>query len=287
MTNTLHRYGKAEAFRDDYIIFAIPSKGKNDQGALEKLKTFLGICVRHHPANIGASGKSSFRPSPNLNPSVHWKRDLRPDFGAVIDGVKRAGTVGAVFDSRDKAVACLREVIDADLGLSVNVSTSVEGARGGRPCMRNPTTQRRVLVGVHRPARPPAQEPDSRAGHDVRPWHGLVPPGPEDGRHGPGGPPNTGAGCGDADPLLPLRRVQSIPRFAAFGRGPSAAVVRSVVELETTPPLDQGRVDAPKVQTGWFFWPRSLVIRHSSLCGHRRHRPHLHLLLTTSFDASR
>ena len=135
MTNTLHRYGKAEAFRDDYIIFAIPSKGKNDQGALEKLKTFLGICVRHHPANIGASGKSSFRPSPNLNPSVHWKRDLRPDFGAVIDGVKRAGTVGAVFDSRDKAVACLREVIDADLGLSVNVSTSVEGAREvGRAC---------------------------------------------------------------------------------------------------------------------------------------------------------
>ena len=135
MTNTLHRYGKAEAFRDDYIIFAIPSKGKNDQGALEKLKTFLKICVRHHPSNLGASGKSSFRPSTNLNPSVHWKRDLRPNFGAVIDGVKRAGTVGAVFDARDKAVACLREVIDADLGLSVNISTSVEGARDvGQAC---------------------------------------------------------------------------------------------------------------------------------------------------------
>lgn len=135
MTNTLHRYGKSETFRDDYIIFAIPSKGKNDQGALEKLKIFLTICVRHHPSNIGASGKSSFRPSSDLNPSVHWTRDLRPDFGSVIDGVKRAGTVGAVFDSRDKAVDCLREVIDANLGVSVNISTSVEGARDvGHTC---------------------------------------------------------------------------------------------------------------------------------------------------------
>ena len=45
MTNTLHRSGKAETFRDDYIIFAMPSKGKNDQGAIEKLRRFLEICV--------------------------------------------------------------------------------------------------------------------------------------------------------------------------------------------------------------------------------------------------
>ena len=135
MTNTLHRYGKADTFRDDYIIFALSSKGKNDQGALEKLKTFLRICVRHRPSNIGASGKSSFRPSSNLNPSVHWKRNLEPDFDVVIDGMQRAGTTGAVFDTRDKAEACLRDVVDADLGLSINISTSVDGARGvGKAC---------------------------------------------------------------------------------------------------------------------------------------------------------
>jgi len=32
MTNTLHRYGDAESFADDYIVFASPSRGKNDQG---------------------------------------------------------------------------------------------------------------------------------------------------------------------------------------------------------------------------------------------------------------
>lgn len=135
MTNTLHRYGKAETFRDDYIIFAMPSKGKNDEGAIKKLKVFLRICVSHQPSNIGASGQSGYRPSEHLNPSVHWKRDLAPDFEGVIAGVTKAGTAAGVFDSRKKAVACLRDVIAADLGLSVNISTSVEGAKeAGQDC---------------------------------------------------------------------------------------------------------------------------------------------------------
>jgi len=135
VTNTLHRYGKAEAFRDDYIIFAMPSKGKNDEGAIDKLRTFLTICSKHQPSNMGASGRSSFRPSTHLKPTAHWNRDAAPDFDSVVAGVEKAGTAGAVFDSREKAVACLRDVIQADLGLSVNISTSVDGAKDtGRAC---------------------------------------------------------------------------------------------------------------------------------------------------------
>jgi hypothetical protein len=135
VTNTLHRYGKAEAFRDDYIIFAMPSKGKNDEGAIDKLRTFLSICAKHQPSNMGASGRSSYRPSTHLNPTAHWNRDAAPDFESVVTGVEKAGTAGAVFDSREKAVACLRDVIQADLGLSVNISTSVDGAKdAGRAC---------------------------------------------------------------------------------------------------------------------------------------------------------
>ena len=135
MTNTLHRYGSAETFRDDYIVFAMPSKGKNDEGALEKLKTFLRICVRHDPSNIGAAGRSSYRPSRTLAPGVHWRRDLGTDFDGVIDEMERSGPASAVFDSREKAVGCLGEVIQEDLGLSVNISTSVEGARAaGHAC---------------------------------------------------------------------------------------------------------------------------------------------------------
>jgi hypothetical protein len=129
VTNTLHRYGDAESFRDDYVIFAIPCKGKNDEGAVEKLRAFLRLCARHNPVNVGNSDSGSYRPSGELDPSVHWKRTLEPDHASVIAGVHRSATVAAVFASREDAEACLRELIEADLGLSVNVSTSLEGAR--------------------------------------------------------------------------------------------------------------------------------------------------------------
>ena len=129
MTNTLHRYGDSESFQDDYILFAIPCKGKNDEGAVEKLKTFLQICVRHKPANIGNSDFGGYRPSRHLSPRAHWKRDQAPNYENVIQGIHKVGTVSAVFGSREQAEACLQDVIEADLGLSINMSTSVEGAR--------------------------------------------------------------------------------------------------------------------------------------------------------------
>jgi hypothetical protein len=129
VTNTLHRYGSAQSFDDDFIVFAIPCKGKNDEGAVEKLRTFLEICRRHDPVSMGNAESSSFRPSGTLGPAVHWKRELRADHRSVIEGIRQIRTVAAVFDSRAKAESCLREVIAADLGLSVNVATSVEGAR--------------------------------------------------------------------------------------------------------------------------------------------------------------
>jgi len=129
VTNTLHRYGNSESFRDDYILFAIPCKGKNDEGAVEKLKTFLRICARHQPANMGNSTFGSYKASPHLNPTSHWNRDYTQDCESVIDAVQKPGTVAAVFEGKQKAEAALREVIQADLGLSINMSTSVEGAQ--------------------------------------------------------------------------------------------------------------------------------------------------------------
>jgi hypothetical protein len=129
MTNTLHRYGEAGSFSDDYIIFAIPCKGKNDEGAVDRLKAFLGICAKHGPVNVGNSSFSSYRPSSRLGPSVHWARPEAPDVESVIAGVHRLATVAAVFDCREKTEACLNDLIKADLGLSVNISTSVEGAQ--------------------------------------------------------------------------------------------------------------------------------------------------------------
>jgi hypothetical protein len=129
MTNTLHRYGNAESFFDDYVVFAIPSKGKNDQGSVPKLKQFLEMALPFKPVNMGdAIHGGALRPCRDMQPTSHWKRDMTPDFRAVIDGVDAPTTVAAVFDNRPAAEDFIKTVKAADLGLCVNISTSIEGA---------------------------------------------------------------------------------------------------------------------------------------------------------------
>lgn len=130
MTNTLHRYGDSESFRDDWIVFAIPAKGKNDKGSLPKLKQFLRIALKFQPINLGdARNGGALRPSKSMDPTQHWKRDLSPDMETVIEGMDAPTTVSAVFDQRENALGFVKAVKDADLGLCVNISTSVDGAQ--------------------------------------------------------------------------------------------------------------------------------------------------------------
>ena len=129
MTNTLHRYGSAASFHDDYIIFALPSIGNNDEGCVPKLKEFLRICAKYGPSNMGNGREASFSPDKTLNPTSHWKRDVKPHWKEVIDKVSGPGTVAAVFSSEEKAKSCFREVFEKDFGLSINMSTSVENTK--------------------------------------------------------------------------------------------------------------------------------------------------------------
>jgi hypothetical protein len=129
MTNTLHRYGPAESFRDDYVVFAIASRGKNEQGALPKLRRFLEMAVPFKPVNLGdAVHGGALRPCRTMSPMSHWNRDEKPDFQAVINGLSEQCTVAAVFDNRVAAEDFVKAVREADLGLSINISTSVDNA---------------------------------------------------------------------------------------------------------------------------------------------------------------
>jgi hypothetical protein len=129
MTNTLHRYGTAESFADDYIVFATPSNGKNEIGSLPKLKKFLELALPFHPVNIGDPVHGgSLRPEKDLHTSANWNRDITPNFQAVIDGLDEPASVVAIFDNQAAAEQFLKVAAEADLGLSVNMSTSVEGA---------------------------------------------------------------------------------------------------------------------------------------------------------------
>ena len=129
MTNTLHRFGPAESFQDDYVVFAIASKGRNDAGSLPKLRKFLELAVPFKPVNLGdAIHGGALRPCKQMNPASHWKRDTTLDFQSVIDGLDQPTTVAAVFDNRVAAENFVKTVKEANLGLSVNVSTSIDGA---------------------------------------------------------------------------------------------------------------------------------------------------------------
>lgn len=129
MTNTLHRFGDAASFRDDYVVFAIASRGKNDKDCVPKLRKFLEMALPFHPVNLGdARHGGALRPSREMQPTSHWKRDLTPDFKKVIEGLDTPTTAAAVFDNKVSAEDFVKAVVEADLGLSVNISTSVDGA---------------------------------------------------------------------------------------------------------------------------------------------------------------
>ncbi|MBL8213650.1 MAG: hypothetical protein JNK87_23225 [Bryobacterales bacterium] len=129
MTNTLHRFGDAESFRDDYVVFAIPARGKTDKGSVPKLKEFLRLALPFKPVNMGdASHGGALRPCQNMDPTQHWNRDMTPNFQSVIDGVDTPTTCAVVFDNRVAAEEFLKLVLKADLNLCVNISTSVDGA---------------------------------------------------------------------------------------------------------------------------------------------------------------
>ena len=119
MTHTLHRDGDAASFGDDYVLLAIPAKGYNDEGGVEKLRAFLRICAAHKPVNMGNGDLGAYHPS---------QGSATPDYEKVIASVSKPNSVAAEFDSKEKLVAALREVIKADLGISINLSNSVAAA---------------------------------------------------------------------------------------------------------------------------------------------------------------
>jgi hypothetical protein len=129
MTNTLHRFGDAESFNDDYIVFAIPSKSNKDPNALPKLHRFLEIALEYKPVNLGETRHGgALRPSKNLGPLAHWNRDMKPDFQGVIRGLTVPTTCAAVFDNPDAAEQFVKRIKEENLGMSVNISASIEGA---------------------------------------------------------------------------------------------------------------------------------------------------------------
>jgi hypothetical protein len=106
VTHTLHRIGSEEELFREYVILAIPARGYNRDGAGAKLKEIFEIYRRHNPINIGVGQGNIFN----------------SDIENMEARIEDRGAVHAVFNNEDDLVACLRELKERDVGLSVVVS---------------------------------------------------------------------------------------------------------------------------------------------------------------------
>src|SRR5258708_31404982 len=87
------------------------------------------MALQFGPVNLGdARHGGALRPSRSMGPLAHWRRKTKPNFRAVIEGMDTPTTAAAVFDNRLAAEDLMKAVRAADLGLSVNISTSIDGA---------------------------------------------------------------------------------------------------------------------------------------------------------------
>jgi hypothetical protein len=116
MTNTLHRQGKLESLKNDYVIFAYTAKGINREGSAPKIQEFMKICLKNHPVNIGDGKQGNI-----LQDDI----DIQKLIANQGDGAGAA----VVFTDLDTLQKVIEELIQADLGLCINVSGLLENVR--------------------------------------------------------------------------------------------------------------------------------------------------------------
>ena len=137
MTNTLHRFGKPDDLKDDYIAFTLTCSGINDIGAVQKARDFLRVALKYNPVNLAGNSKYGpiFRPEKNLNPLKLYARGRKETVPPeqAMEEMRPPGAALVVFDNKQALEGFLKEIGEMDLGLSVNVSSLVEDIREMAP----------------------------------------------------------------------------------------------------------------------------------------------------------
>lgn len=108
MSHTLHRSGSPESLKGDFPILAIGAKGYNREGCARELVKIGEIFLKHNAINAGILGMDGALTPQRL--------------GEAEDTVSDNGVTHGVFSNEEDLVACLRELKEADLGISIVVS---------------------------------------------------------------------------------------------------------------------------------------------------------------------
>jgi len=126
MTNTLHRQGAVEDLKGDYVIFTTTARGITREGSAPKIHEFLRICKKYDPINTGSSKKGNI-----------LQDDMK--FEELVSALGDGATSAAVFTDLDTLKKVIAELIEADLGISINVSGLLDGVQ---ECCRAGGTER-------------------------------------------------------------------------------------------------------------------------------------------------
>jgi len=127
MTHTLHRSGTEESLGGDFVFLYMPAFGINNIDSGPKLRQFLEIAQRHNPVSFGDGFHGNVFAKGREN---------------ILNNIKKDGSVvHAVFDNEEDAAGMLKDIKEADLGLSLVVSGIFDRVKG--ICQKN---------GIHRHA---------------------------------------------------------------------------------------------------------------------------------------
>ncbi len=122
MTNTLHRRGTRESLKNDFVIFCLPARSVNAAGSAEKVKEFMRICRKYSPVNMGDARHGNIF------------QDRNRDFQTLMAQKKDGEMAAAVFTDVETLGKVVQELIQADLGLSINISGLLDEVQ---TCCRN------------------------------------------------------------------------------------------------------------------------------------------------------
>jgi hypothetical protein len=109
MTHTLHRRGNEESLSEDYVVLVMAAQGINDKDAKEKLKKVLEIARKHRVVNIGDM----------LTGNIYIKG---LDVKYMLENIKDSSIIHAVFSNKKDALNYIKELKEADVGLSTVVT---------------------------------------------------------------------------------------------------------------------------------------------------------------------
>lgn len=114
MSHSLYRYGSAEELKSDWTVICISSAGINNEGCGPKIKKFFEFCDKNNAVSMGSNITSDLLAG------------SREAFFALDWNDPKIMAGQACFDREEDIAGLLKDMKEADLGLSVVVSGLVD-----------------------------------------------------------------------------------------------------------------------------------------------------------------